>query len=85
MDALASLSPIVEAGAPLIILVGAVFARISAVVMLTPGLGERAVPMRARLAAAIAIAMVLTPIVLKPDMAPPQTIAGIVALYTAEF
>ena len=85
MDALAPLSPLVEAGAPMIILIGAIFARISAVVFLMPGLGERAVPARARLAAAIAIAMVLTPIVLTPDMTPPETIAGIVALYAAEF
>lgn len=63
MDALSALSPLVEAGTPMIVLIGAVFTRISAVVMLMPGLGERAVPMRARLAAAVAIAMVLTPMI----------------------
>ncbi|PQA88872.1 flagellar biosynthetic protein FliR [Hyphococcus luteus] len=85
MDALASLSPLVDAGAPMVILIGAVFTRISAVAFLLPGLGERAVPARARLAAAIAIAMVLTPMVITPDMRPPDSIAGVVALYAAEF
>ena len=85
MDYLDALAPIVEAGAPLIILIGAVFTRVSAVVFLAPGLGERSVPMRARLAAAIAIAIVLTPIVLSLDMVPPNNVAGIVALYAAEF
>lgn len=85
MDALSALSPLVEAGTPMIVLIGAVFTRISAVVFLMPGLGERAVPMRARLAAAVAMAMVLTPMVLTRAMTPPETIAGVVALYTAEF
>lgn len=85
MDFLAPLTPIIEAGAPMIVLIGAIFTRISVVAFLMPGLGEPAVPMRARLAAAIAIAMVLTPIVLTPDMTPPQAIAGVVALYAAEF
>lgn len=85
MDFLASLSPIGEAGAPMIILIGAVFTRISAVVFLMPGLGERAIPARTRLAAAIAIAIVLTPMVLRADMTPPGAMAGVVALYIAEF
>lgn len=85
MDFLASLSPIADAGAPMVILIGAVFTRISAVVFLMPGLGERAVPARARLAAAIAIAIIITPMVLTPDMTPPDTMAGVVALYAAEF
>lgn len=85
MDALDALAPILDAGAPLIILLGALFTRVSAVAFLAPGLGEKAIPMRARLAAAIAMAMVLTPIVLSPDMTPPPTVAGVVALFAAEF
>ncbi len=68
----------------MIILIGAVFARISAVAFLLPGLGERVVPARVRLTAAIAIAMVLTPMVLKPGMRPPEAITDIAALYAAE-
>ncbi len=85
MDYLDALAPIVDAGAPFIILIGAVFARVSAVAFLAPGLGEKAIPMRTRLAAAIAMAIVLTPIVLSPDMTPPDTMAGVIALYAAEF
>lgn len=85
MDFLASLSPIAEAGAPMVILIGAVFTRISAVVFLMPGLGERAIPARVRLAAAVAIAIIITPMVLSADMTAPETMAGVAALYAAEF
>lgn len=84
MDFLAPLTPYLEAGAPMIYLIGAMFARISAIVYLTPGLGERAVPMRVRLAAAVGITLVLAPMVLTPDLAPPTTMAQIVALFAAE-
>ena len=85
MDYLDALAPIVEAGAPYIILIGAVFTRVSAMVFLAPGLGEKAIPMRARLGAAFAITMVVVPIVLSPEMTAPESMAGIVALYAAEF
>lgn len=85
MDFLATLTPIVEAGTPIIFLIGAVFVRISAIVFLTPGLGERAIPMRVRLAAAIGITIVLTPAVLTPEMKAPTTTAGVTALFAAEF
>ncbi|MEZ5892664.1 MAG: flagellar biosynthetic protein FliR [Parvularculaceae bacterium] len=84
MDFLAPLTPYLEAGAPMIYLIGAVFARISAIVFLAPGFGERAVPARVRLAAAIGITMVLAPMVLTPGMTPPDTLAEIVSLYAAE-
>lgn len=85
MEFLATLAPIVEAGAPYIILVGAVFTRVSAVVFLAPGLGEKAIPMRARLGAAFAITIVLIPLILSPEMTAPETTAAVVALYAAEF
>ncbi len=84
MDFLTPLTPVIEAGAPMIMLVGAMFARISAVAFLMPGLGERAIPMRARLAAAIAITLVLAPMILSADMRPPQTPAEILSMYAAE-
>lgn len=84
MDFLAPLTPILEAGAPTILLIGAIFTRISAIAFFTPGVGERAVPTRVRLAVAIAITMVITPMVLTPDMRPPAEPAGLVALYAAE-
>ena len=85
MAFLDALAPIIDAGAPFIILIGAVFTRVSAVIFLTPGIGEQAIPLRARLAAAIAVAIVLTPMVLSPDMKPPATTAGVVSLFAAEF
>jgi len=84
MEFLAPLTPILEAGAPAILLIGAVFSRISAIAMLTPGIGERAIPVRVRLAAAMAITIVIAPIILTPDMRPPIEPAAIVALYAAE-
>ncbi|WP_425409262.1 flagellar biosynthetic protein FliR [Hyphococcus sp.] len=84
MDFLDPLTPILEAGAPAILLLGAIFSRISAVVFLAPGLGERAIPVRVRLAAAIAITIIIAPIVMTPDMRPPVQPAAILALYAAE-
>lgn len=84
MDFLDALTPYIEAGAPMIILVGGIFTRISAIAFLTPGLGERAVPVRVRLAAAIAITIVITPMVLSPGMTAPTASAAIAALYAAE-
>lgn len=84
MDVLAPLSPYLEAGAPAIILIGAIFSRISAIAFLTPGIGERAVPVRVRLTVAIAITIVIAPMVLTPEMRPPSEPAAIAALYAAE-
>lgn len=84
MDFLAPLTPMLEAGAPAILLLGAVFSRISAIVFLTPGIGERAIPVRVRLAAAIGITIIIAPMVLTPDMRPPEQPAAIAALYAAE-
>ncbi len=84
MEFLAPLLPILERGAPAIMLIGAVFTRISVVAVLMPGLGERAIPMRVRLAAAAAIAIVITPMILNAGMTAPEQPAAIVALYAAE-
>ena len=84
MDVLAPLSPYLDAGAPAIILIGAIFSRISAIAFLTPGIGERAVPVRVRLTAAIAITIIIAPMVLTPEMRPPSEPAAIAALYAAE-
>ena len=84
MDFLTPLAPIIEAGVPAVVLIGAIFTRISAVVFLTPAIGERAVPVQVRLAAAVAITMVVAPIILSPDMRPPEEPAAIAALFAAE-
>lgn len=84
MDFLAPLSPILEAGAPAILLIGAIFTRISAIAFFAPGIGERVVPTRVRLAVAVAITIVIAPMVLSPQMRPPAEPAAIAALYAAE-
>ncbi|WP_411815943.1 flagellar biosynthetic protein FliR [Hyphococcus sp. DH-69] len=84
MDFLAALTPFIEAGAPMVFLIGGIFTRVSAIAFLMPGLGEKAVPVQVRLAAAIAITIVLSPIILTPDMQPPATTADVVSLYSAE-
>jgi len=56
---------------------GLVFARIGAMVMLMPGIGEQAVPPRIRLAFALLIAVVLTPVVAKTVGPLPTTLGGL--------
>lgn len=84
MDFFAPLAPFVEAGTPTIFLVAAIFTRISAIAFFMPAMGERAVPTRVRLAGAIAITIIITPLVLTPEMRPPTEPAAILALFAAE-
>ena len=84
MDMLATLEPALSAGAPYVFLVGALFTRISAIAFLAPGIGERTVPSRVRLAVAIAITLILAPMVLENAPAPPQHPSEVVVLYVAE-
>lgn len=55
---------------------GLVFARVGAVVMLLPGIGEQAVPPRIRLAFAFLLTLALTPIVSSVLPALPATVGG---------
>ncbi len=84
MDILATLDPILRAGGPYVFLVGALFMRISAIAFLAPGIGERTVPARVRLAIAIAITLILAPMVLASAPPPPQLPSAVVTLYAAE-
>ncbi len=84
MDMLATLEPAISAGAPYIFLIGALFTRISAIAFFAPGIGERSVPTRVRLAVAVSITLILAPIVLENAPAPPQLPSEVVVLYAAE-
>ena len=84
MEILNALAPTLEAGAPYITLLGALFVRISAIVYLAPGLGERSVPQRVRLAAAVGITLVVAPLVLSGAPPPPTSSAELIQLYMAE-
>ena len=84
MDTLTALDPLIRAGAPYVFLIGALFTRISAIAFLAPGIGERSIPVRVRLAIAVAITLVLAPMVLEIAPSSPQSPSEIVVLYTAE-
>ncbi|MBY0423294.1 MAG: flagellar biosynthetic protein FliR [Parvularculaceae bacterium] len=81
LDALAPLASLTDA--PIAIFAG-VFMRLSALVFFLPGLGEQAVSARVRLGAAIAGALVLTPVVMAGKVAAPETPALVLQLLVAE-
>lgn len=61
-----------------------ILTRVGAALFLVPGLGERAISIRVRLGAAIAITLMLLPIVLAVAPAEPSTPTGLVAMLAAE-
>ena len=64
-DLYAELGRIAAASEAAVVALMATFARVSAVVFLAPGLGERTVPIRVRLIAAVALTVVVAPVVLQ--------------------
>ena len=56
---------------------GLVFARVGAMVMLMPGIGDTAVPQRIRLSFALLMAMILAPLVYKGVGVMPATVGGL--------
>lgn len=73
-----------QASAQILVAAG-VFTRIGAALFLVPGFGERAVPIRLRLAAALALTALLTPLVAPVAKAPstPAALAGLIAAEAA--
>ena len=63
-----------ELSAPTVFVAAAIFTRISALIFFLPGLGERVIPLRVRLTAALAIALVLIPVIL-PTSIGPETVS----------
>ncbi|MEE2690762.1 MAG: flagellar biosynthetic protein FliR [Pseudomonadota bacterium] len=84
MELIAALQPLVELGVGPIAIVAGVFVRLSALVFLLPGMGERAVSPRIRLAAALAMTLVLMPIVMAASPATPQAPSAIALTLCAE-
>jgi flagellar biosynthetic protein FliR len=60
-----------------------VFTRIAAALFLVPGFGERAVPMRVRLVLALALSLLLMPLV-APEMPTPPPLSGFAMMIAAE-
>ncbi|MFQ5562451.1 MAG: flagellar biosynthetic protein FliR [Parvularculaceae bacterium] len=84
MDLLQLIAPYAEIGLERISIFAGVFTRISAFVFFLPGLSEQTVSMRVRLAAALAIALVLTPIVLDAAPHAPQSAIEATLAFAAE-
>ncbi len=84
MEMLQTLAPLTTLSTSALAVFFGVLTRISALVFFLPGIGERFVPTQARLAAALSIALIVTPIVLAQNVTAPQTTAGLTALLAAE-
>jgi flagellar biosynthetic protein FliR len=85
MDAslLLSLAPLHDLANGHVVIAAAIFARLSAMFMFLPGIGERVMPVRVRLTAALALMLVLLPAV-SGDIAAPQQPSKIAAMIGAE-
>lgn len=72
-----------QAGALVYVAVG-VFARVGAALFLVPGFGERAVPARVRLGGALALTVLLVPMVAPVAPPEPANVSGLARLVLAE-
>ena len=81
MDPLLTFAGLTNISVPAIIIVAAIFTRISALVFFLPGLGEQTISMRVRLGGAFAVTMVVAPAVFTLGAAPtsPSSIAVMLA------
>ena len=84
MELLDALQPFVNLGTGPIEIVTGIFTRISALVFFLPAMGERTVNPRIRLGAAMAIAVMLTPVVMAHNPVAPTTLSGLVVTMGAE-
>ena len=78
------LSALFSEAATLVLVAAGIFARVGAAVFLVPGLGERAIAMRTRLMCALAITVLLAPLVRTFAPAAPTTPAELALLLMAE-
>jgi flagellar biosynthetic protein FliR len=67
-----------------LVTVAGVFARVAAALFLVPGLGERGIPLRVRLGAALAITFLLAPLVRPLLPGAPSDLPGLAAMLGAE-
>lgn len=84
MELATALAAIFGSSAQLVIAAGGVFARIGAALFFLPGIGERSVPMRVRLGAALAIAVLLSPMIRPFAADVPDTPLGLGTMLLAE-
>jgi flagellar biosynthetic protein FliR len=81
---LSALAPLFEMAETLSFVAVGVFARIGAALFLVPGFGERAVPVRVRLAAALALAVLLMPMIAPTVDHSPDTASALAKVILAE-
>lgn len=79
-----ALTPWLDGASVLLLAAAGVFTRIGAALFLLPGIGERAVPVRVRLGAALAICMVMSPMIAPMVPGVPEGAAGIGLILLAE-
>jgi len=78
------LATILEAAEAMVFTAMAVFVRVGAIAFLLPGLGERGLPMRVRLGGALALTVLVAPLIRPLVPETPDTPAGVVAMIAAE-
>lgn len=76
--------PLIEMAEALSFVAVGVFTRVGAALFLVPGFGERAVPVRVRLGAALVLAALLVPMVAPTVVNPPATASGLAKMIFAE-
>ncbi len=79
-----ALAPLFDMAGILAFVAIGVFTRIGAALFLVPGLGERAVPVRLRLGAALALTLLLAPIIAPMVERSPTTASALGGLILAE-
>lgn len=84
MEAFSFITQFGEGNFPAVALIAALFTRMSALVFFLPGLGERTVPMRVRLGAAMALTVILIPAVLAKGATPPASLSQATLMIVAE-
>ena len=81
---MSNLTPLFEMIGVLAFVAVGVFARIGAALFLVPGIGERAVPVRLRLGAALALTVILSPMIAPLAGRSPATVSALAGVIVAE-
>ena len=84
MEFLQTLAPLIELGVGPVFIVAGVFTRISTMALFLPGIGERAVNVRVRLGAAMAITFIVMPLIMSKTPPAPETASALTLLLLAE-
>ncbi|EET48747.1 flagellar biosynthetic protein FliR [Thalassobium sp. R2A62] len=77
------LSDLTSSGYPWLFGAAVIFLRVGAMMAVLPGLGERSVPARVRLGLAIALTVLVTPLI-APDLPEPEEVSNLVGLLLIE-